>query len=62
MAHMHECPNCGAQWECGDANYQDECPYATRVLCTVCWARGAPSEAQSRVTRAGETSDKRKQS
>jgi hypothetical protein len=25
--HTHECPCCGAKWECGEANYQDECPY-----------------------------------
>lgn len=45
MAHQHECPNCGKRWECGEANYQDECPYPTRTLCTKCWsltAGGAP--------------------
>lgn len=44
MAHQHECPKCGKQWECGEANYQDECPYPTRTLCTKCWslAAGAP--------------------
>ncbi len=41
MAHMHECPNCGVQWECGDANYQDECPYPTRTLCMKCWSLAA---------------------
>jgi hypothetical protein len=43
MAHMHECPNCGERWECGEANYQDECPYPTRVLCLKCWSRSAPT-------------------
>lgn len=61
MTHMHECPNCGAQWECGDANYQDECPYPTRVLCTVCWARAATSDPQRRSTAAGQTTEKKKE-
>ncbi len=51
MTHMHECPRCGTKWECGDANYQDECPYPTKTLCVKCWARatgkdGALSKAQ----------------
>jgi RNA polymerase-binding transcription factor DksA len=25
-SHIHECPRCGMKWECGEANYQDECP------------------------------------
>jgi hypothetical protein len=37
--HTHECPRCVAKWECGEANYQDECPYPTRTLCTKCWAQ-----------------------
>ncbi len=41
MTHMHECPNCGVTWECGEANYQDECPYPTRVLCLKCWSLAA---------------------
>jgi len=41
MTHMHECPNCGERWECGEANYQDECPYPTRVLCLKCWSLAA---------------------
>jgi hypothetical protein len=48
MTHMHECPSCGATWECGEANYQDECPYPTRVLCLKCWSINAG--------RAGATS------
>jgi hypothetical protein len=42
MAHIHECPRCGATWECGEANYQDECPYPTSKLCLKCWARTPP--------------------
>ncbi len=41
MAHKHECPKCGKRWECGEANYQDECPYPTRTLCTQCWSLAA---------------------
>jgi len=41
MTHTHECPSCGARWECGEANYQDECPYPTRLLCLRCWANAA---------------------
>jgi hypothetical protein len=47
MAHIHECPNCGEQWECGEANYQDECPYPTRVLCLKCWSRNAPAPREA---------------
>jgi hypothetical protein len=47
MAHMHTCPNCGERWECGEANYQDECPYPTRVLCLKCWARSAPAPREA---------------
>jgi hypothetical protein len=32
--HTHECPRCGAKWECGEANYQDECPYPIKTRCT----------------------------
>ncbi len=31
-SHTHECPRCGMRWECGEANYQDECPYPTKTL------------------------------
>ncbi len=48
MAHEHECPNCGERWECGEANYQDECPYPTRVLCLKCWSRSAPAPSTPR--------------
>ena len=38
MPHTHDCPKCGATWECGDANYQDECAFSNEALCTKCWA------------------------
>jgi hypothetical protein len=41
MAHTHICPNCGTQWECGEANYQDECGKPTRTLCLRCWSLSA---------------------
>ena len=44
--HTHECPRCGMRWECGEANYQDECPYPLKTLCTKCWAQG-PARAAS---------------
>jgi hypothetical protein len=44
--HTHECPRCGAKWECGEANYQDECPYPIKTLCTKCWAKGTPKDKQ----------------
>src|SRR6266446_5250893 len=44
--HTHECPRCGMHWECGEANYQDECPYPLKTLCTKCWAQG-PARAAS---------------
>jgi hypothetical protein len=37
--HTHECPRCGMKWECGEANYQDECPYPLKTLCTKCSAK-----------------------
>ena len=37
-SHTHECPRCGTKWECGEANYQDECPYPLETLCMKCWA------------------------
>src|SRR5712691_4272049 len=43
--HTHQCPRCGTTWECGEANYQDECPYPTSTLCIRCWAQAAPKEA-----------------
>ncbi len=42
--HTHECPQCGSQWECGDANYQDECPFPLKILCLKCWAGKAPDK------------------
>ncbi len=42
--HTHECPRCGAKWECGEANYQDECPYPIKTLCTKCWAKNTPKD------------------
>ncbi len=42
--HTHECPRCGAKWECGEANYQDECPYPIKTLCTKCWAKDTPQD------------------
>ncbi len=43
-SHTHECPRCGAKWECGEANYQDECPYPIKTLCTKCWAKDTPKD------------------
>jgi hypothetical protein len=40
--HTHECPRCGTKWECGEANYQDVCPYPIKTLCTRCWAKETP--------------------
>src|SRR6266849_4873763 len=40
--HTHECRRCGMKWECGEANYQDECPYPIKTLCTKCWAQAVP--------------------
>jgi hypothetical protein len=50
MTHTHECPRCGTKWECGDANYQDECPYPTKTLCVKCWARA--TEKDSALSKA----------
>ena len=38
-SHTHECPRCGMRWECGEANYQDECPYRIKTHCTKCRAK-----------------------
>ena len=43
--HTHECPRCGAKWECGEANYQDECPYPIKTLCMKCWSKQTPQKA-----------------
>jgi hypothetical protein len=43
-SHTHECPRCGMRWECGGANYQDECPYPIKTLCTKCWAKDTPKD------------------
>jgi hypothetical protein len=53
--HTHECPCCGVKWEGGEANYQDECPYRLKTVCTKCWSqmaakRDAPA---SRTERRG---------
>ena len=45
-SHTHECPRCGMRWECGEANYQDECSYPIKTLCTKCWAQ-APARPAS---------------
>ena len=45
--HTHECPRCGAKWACGEANYQDECPYPLTTLCMKCWATQKPEEPVS---------------
>jgi hypothetical protein len=42
MPHTHECPRCGTKWECDDGNYQDECPYPLKTLCTKCWTKQKP--------------------
>jgi hypothetical protein len=42
--HTHECPCCGTKWECGEANYQDECPYPIKTLCTKCWSKEKPKK------------------
>src|SRR5207253_1387762 len=39
ITHTHQCPRCGTTWECGEANYQDECPYPNSTLCIRCWAQ-----------------------
>jgi len=44
--HTHECPRCAEKWECGEANYQDECPYPIKTLCTKCWAKDTPKDRQ----------------
>ena len=45
MTHTHECPRCGMRWECGEANYQDECPYPPTTLWTKCWSQEVPRGA-----------------
>src|SRR6266849_3172413 len=50
--HTHECPRCGAQWQCGEANYQDECPYPIKTICTKCWAKGTPKRGTTEGTRS----------
>jgi hypothetical protein len=37
-SHTHECPRCHRKWECGEANYQDECPYPLETLCIRCFS------------------------
>src|SRR3989442_9621487 len=45
ITHTHQCPRCGTSWECGEANYQDECAYPTRTFCTNGWAQEVPRDA-----------------
>ena len=45
-SHTHECPRCGMRRECGEANYQDECPYPIKTHCTKCWAQAVPRKCQ----------------
>jgi len=60
MAHTHRCPHCGARWECNDANYQDECPYPTEVVCTGCRAKQVrQQERASPESTAGEQNQER---
>jgi hypothetical protein len=49
--HTHECPRCGAKWECGEANYQDECPYPIKAYCTKCWVQGPAIAASLREVK-----------
>jgi len=51
MPHTHECPQCGSKWECGDANYQDECPFSTEALCMKCLARGTADKKDGPLDR-----------
>ena len=60
MAHVHTCPNCGAQWECGDANYQDECAKPTRTLCLRCWSITAGGASGAKREPATAHATKRK--
>src|SRR2546427_12120219 len=53
ITHTHQCPRCGTTWECGEANYQDECPYPNSTLCIRCWAQAAPKEASVAAGRRG---------
>jgi len=52
-SHTHECPRCGMRWECGEANYQDECSYAIKTLCTKCWAQGPARPASLPEVKEG---------
>jgi hypothetical protein len=45
-SYTHECPRFGMRWECGEAKYQDECPYPIKRHYTKCWAQG-PAKAAS---------------
>ena len=29
-------------WECDDGNYQEECLYPLKTLCTKCWTKQEP--------------------
>jgi hypothetical protein len=44
QSHNHECPRWGVKWECGEANYQYECPHPTRTFYAKCWAHEVPIE------------------
>src|ERR1700694_1344923 len=37
-------PALRSEVECGEANYQDECPYPIKTLCTKCWAKETPKD------------------
>jgi hypothetical protein len=47
-SHAHECPRCHTTWECGEANYQDECPYPLQTPCLKCWADPERSSAPAK--------------
>jgi hypothetical protein len=51
--HIHECPCCGVKWECGEANYQDECPYPINTRCTNCWSNQTPRK-EAECAKAAE--------
>jgi hypothetical protein len=59
MPHIHECPQCGTKWECGDANYQDECPFPIRHLCLKCWAGRTADTKEGPPTDEGKERDER---
>jgi hypothetical protein len=48
----HKCPSCEAKRECGEGNYQDECPYPVRMLCSNRWSKQAPKRDPQRAKAA----------